>query len=153
MRGPLPRPRPLLPPTPLGYLIVACLSSTASWKTGSQKTQPVCCVSPAGSGLRVLLKSTATKEASQVSQLSWATWRRQSRSLGKADGWDGKFNIHFFTAFLTYGFFLLELCVHVQRNAPLHCIYYMPSSILVLMWDLGPELRCHTPRIVQSQKS
>lgn len=83
------------------------------------------------------------KEGNKILRQSrWLNWTLQS-----------KFNIHFFTALLTYGFFLLELCVHVQRNAPLHCIYYMPSSILVLMWDLGPELRSHTPRIVQSQKS
>ena len=66
-RRPLPRPRPpRLAPPPLACRMVACLSSTKSWKTGSQKTQPVCWVSPAGSGVRVLLKSTATKEASQA---------------------------------------------------------------------------------------
>ncbi len=51
---------------------------TRSWNTGSQNTQPVCCVSPSVNGERVLLKSTMTREASQESQLSWDTctlWR------------------------------------------------------------------------------
>lgn len=69
---PLPLPLPLLAPPPLciGWRMAACLSSTKSWKTGSQKTQPVCCVSPSARGERALWKSTMTREASQESQLS-----------------------------------------------------------------------------------
>lgn len=72
---PLPRPLPLRAPPPLciGWRMAACLSSTRSWKIGSQKTQPVCCVSPSASGERALWKSTITKEASQDSQLSGET--------------------------------------------------------------------------------
>ena len=49
--------------------------------------------------------------------------------------------------------FLPALCVHVQKNAPPHCIYYRPSSILVQKQDPALKLHYHTPHIVQSPKS
>lgn len=87
-RRPLPRPRPRLAPPPrcMGCLMVACLSSTRPWKTESQKTQPVCWVSPAGSGVRALLKSTVTKEASQALQFSWATCANKKCSFHQISG-------------------------------------------------------------------
>ncbi len=52
-----------------------------------------------------------------------------------------------------WGSFLPALCVHVQRSAPLHCIYYRPSSILVHRWDPAPKPHLHTPHTAQCQKN
>lgn len=73
------RPRPCLlpgPPRCMGWQEAACFSSTSSWKTGSQKMQPVCCVSLPGRGDLALLKSTSSKAASQVLQVSADTRTR-----------------------------------------------------------------------------
>lgn len=49
--------------------------------------------------------------------------------------------------------FLPAPCVHVQRSAQPRCIYYRPSSTLVLRWDPAPKPHSHTQHTARCPES